>query len=74
METILEILRSLHPDIDYETNRSLIDDGVLDSFDLIEIIAEISDKFDVTITANEIIPENFNSADALHALVERLLD
>ena len=74
METILEILRSLHPDIDYETNRSLIDDGVLDSFDLIEIIAEISDKFDVTITANEIIPENFNSADALYALVERLLD
>ena len=74
METILEILRSLHPDIDYQTNRSLIDDGVLDSFDLIEIIAEISDKFDVTITANEIIPENFNSAEALHALVERLLD
>ena len=74
METLLEILSDLHPDIDFLTNHSLIDDGVLDSFDIIAIIADISDKFNVTITANEIIPENFNSVDALYALVERLLD
>jgi len=74
METLLEILRNIHPDVDFLSNHSLIDDGVLDSFDIITIIADISDKFDVTITANEIIPENFNSAEALYALVERLLD
>ena len=74
METLLEILNNLHPDVDFLTNHSLIDEGVLDSFDIIAIIADISDKFNVTITANEIIPENFNSVEALYALVERLLD
>jgi len=74
MEILLDILGKIHPDIDFLTNHSLIDDGVLDSFDIIAIIAEISDEFGVTITADEIIPENFNSADALNALVERLLD
>jgi len=64
----------LHPDIDFASHVSLIDDNVLDSFDIISIIAEINDKFDVTITADEIIPENFNSARALYALVERLMD
>ena len=70
----MEILKSLHPDIDFASHVSLIDDNVLDSFDIISIIAEINDKFDVTITADEIIPENFNSARALYALIERLMD
>ena len=74
MDTLLEILKGIHPDIDFASNHSLIDEGILDSFDIITIIADISDKFDVTITANEIIPENFNSVDAMYALVERLLD
>jgi len=74
METLLEILNGLHPDIDFQSTQALIDDGILDSFDIIAIIAEISDTFDITITANEIIPENFNSVDALYALVERLRD
>ena len=74
METLLEILKGLHPEIDFETHESLIDDSVLDSFDIITIIADINDKFDVAVTADEIIPENFNSALALYALVERLMD
>ena len=74
MEDLLEILRGLHPDIDFETCETLIDDGILDSFDIVTIIAEINDIFDVTITADEIIPENFNSARALFALLERLAD
>lgn len=74
MDDILEILRGLHPDIDFETCETLIDDGLLDSFDIVAIIAEISEKLDVTVTADEIIPENFNSARALYALVERLAD
>ena len=64
----------MHPDVDFEACDSLIDDCVLDSFDIVAIIAEISERFDVTVTADEIIPENFNSARALFSLVERLMD
>jgi len=74
LDELLLILRGLHPDVDYESCETLIEDGLLDSFDIVAIIAEISEKFDVTITADEIIPENFNSARALFALVERLMD
>lgn len=74
MEQLLEILRSLHPEINYETCNTLIDDNVIDSFDIVTLIAEINDEFDVAIPADEIVPENFNSAKALWQLVERLLD
>ena len=72
MEKLLEILSDLHPEIDFETNEELIDDGILDSLDIVTIVTEIDDKFDVTIPAEEIIPENFNSAKALMALITRL--
>ena len=64
----------LHPDVDFETCDTLIDDGILDSFDIVTIIAEISDAFDVKIGAEQIVPENFNSAEALWDLVRRLED
>jgi D-alanine--poly(phosphoribitol) ligase subunit 2 len=74
MEILLEILSELHPDVDFESCDTLIDDNILDSFDIITLIAEISSEFDVNIPAEEIVPENFNSAKALYALIERLLD
>ena len=74
MEQLLEILNSLHPDVDFETHDSLIDDKVLDSFDIVTLISEINNEFDVAIPAEEIIPENFNSAEALYELIERLED
>lgn len=74
MDELLEILTDLHPDVDFETCDTLIDDKILDSFDIVSIIAEINDVFDVTIPAEEIIPENFNSAEALYDLIERLGD
>ncbi|MCL2083710.1 MAG: acyl carrier protein [Oscillospiraceae bacterium] len=74
MEELLGILRGLRPEIDFGTHEALIDDGVLDSFDIVSIIAEIADVFDVSVGAEDIVPENFNSARALYALVERLLD
>ena len=74
MDELISILQSLHPEIDFTTHETLIDDCVLDSFDIISIIAEVNEKFDVTITADEIIPENFNSAKALYALLTRLMD
>lgn len=74
MEQLLEILKELHPEVDFETNDRLIDGKVLDSFDIVSVIAEINSEFDVAIPAEEIIPENFNSAQALWALVEKLMD
>ena len=74
MEQLLEILEELHPEVDFEACETLIDDKILDSFDIISIISEVNDVFDVTISAEYIIPDNFNSAKALYALIEKLED
>lgn len=74
MEDLLEILSELHPDIDFKTQEKLIDNMILDSFDIVTLISEISDNFDVTISAEHIIPENFNSAQAIYALIRKLED
>lgn len=74
MEELLEILEDLHPEIDFKTCDTLIEHSILDSFDIVTVIAEIDSVFDVTIPAEEIIPENFNSAKALYELIEKLYD
>ena len=72
MEQLLAILNDLHPDVDFTVTEDLIDDGILDSLDIVTLVTEIHSEFDVTIPAEEIVPENFNSAEALMALIERL--
>ena len=74
MEALLDILRELHPEVDFETCDTLIDDKILDSFDIISIITSVNSEYDVAIPAEEIVPENFNSAKALYALIQRLED
>lgn len=74
MEELLSILGELHPDVDFEREEHLIDDAILDSLDIVSLISEINETFDVTITAKDIIPENFNSARALYALIQHLAD
>ncbi len=74
MDKILEILTSIRPDVDFENEEKLIDDGILDSFDIVSVVGELCDAFDVTITVDDMEPENFNSAKAMLALVERLMD
>ena len=74
MEELLEILSDLHPEVDFTDCDTLIDDKILDSFDIISLITEINSEFDVAIPAEEIVPENFNSAEALYALIEKLQD
>ena len=74
MEELLEILEELHPEVDFETCDTLIDDKILDSFDIISIVTEVNSIFDVAIPAEELLPENFNSAKALWDLIERLQD
>ena len=74
MDEILEILEGINPDIDFETCDTLVDDGILASLDIVSVIAELSDAFDITIPARDIVPENFNCAGAVYAMVQRLLD
>lgn len=69
MDELKKILEELIPDIDLES-KALIDDGVIDSFDMVALVSEIMEAFDVTITVEEIIPENFNSKEAIMALIE----
>ena len=72
MEKLLEILQGIRPDVDFENETSLIDDGILDSFDVVSIISEIDDAFCVQIRINELDPENFNSMEAIWNLVQKL--
>ena len=73
-EKVMEILKELRPDVDFESSQTLIDDGILDSFDLVSLIGELTDAFGVDISFDDIEAENFNSADQIAALVKRLED
>ena len=74
LENVIDLLLEVEEDVDFENCTTLIDDNVLDSFDILQIVSTLDDAFDVEIPAKEIVPENFNSAAALLAMVERLLD
>lgn len=69
MEKLLEILKGIRPDVDFEHETSLIDDGILDSFDVVSIISGIDDCFGVQIRINELTPDNFNSVVAIWDLI-----
>ena len=74
LEEIIEILKEVHGEVDYTTEDKLIDKRIFDSFDVVNVVGELMDAFDVEITAEHMIPENFNSANAIAALVEQLLE
>ena len=70
-ETILEILTGVRSDVDFENSTKLIDDGILESLDLVAIVGELNDEFDVEISVEDLLPENFNSVDAMVELITR---
>ena len=72
MDQLLAILESLHPGMNIGENDDLIGSGLLDSLDIVTLITEINSAFDVNIPAEEILPENFCSAKAIYALIQRL--
>lgn len=74
MDTIIAILESLKPGIDYTTAQDLVTARVLDSLTILALIGELEDAFDIAIPAVEIVAENFNSIAAIDALVARLAD
>ena len=73
-EVLLEVLSELHPDVNFETEDELVERKIIDSFDIVTIIARIDEEFDVAIPADKIVPEHFNSMEALAQLVNELLD
>ena len=72
MEELLELLKSIRSDVDFENETELIDEGILDSFDVVAIISEIDDTFGVQIRINELDPENFNSIESIWNLIQKL--
>ena len=65
MERLLEILSGIRPDVDFLNEKNMIDDGILDSFDIVSIISELNDEYDIAIRVTELNPDNFNSAEAI---------
>ncbi len=74
LEDVIEMLEDIQEDIDYHTCTTLIDEQMLDSFDILAIVSAADDEFDIAIPAKDIVPENFNSAQALCDLLNRLSD
>ena len=72
MEKLLEILQSVRPDVDFETEDALIDDEILSSFDIIAMVSEINVQYGIEIQVDDLLPENFNSVDAILELIERM--
>lgn len=72
MEEFIKMLNAIKPGVDFANEEALVDDGILKSLDIISIISDIAAKYGVTIPSDEIIPDNFNSAQALYELVEDL--
>ena len=72
MEKLRDILAENWPDVDFSSENALIDDGVLTSLDVVALVSELNDAYDIEITAEDLLPENFNSVAAIEALIERL--
>lgn len=73
-QKIIEILQTMHPEADVAHNTHLVDDGILDSLDIVTLITELNAAFEVSIPAMEIVPDNFNSAAAMADMIQRIDD
>ena len=70
MEEFLKLLKKIKPNVDFTKEQALFDDGLLESLDIISIISEVAEVYGVLIPSDEIIPDNFNSAEAMYELIE----
>ena len=73
-EKILEILKSVRDDVDFENEKALIDDEILESFDVIQIVTTFMDEFNIFIDADDIEPENLNSFEAICDFVKKKME
>lgn len=72
MEQVIQILEQIKPEINFQKEEHLIDDELLTSFDIITLVALLNQKFQVSITAKEVVPENFQSAKCIYQMIERI--
>lgn len=72
MDELKQILEEIRPDLDFEVETKLIDDGILDSFDIISIVGELNMHYEIEINVEDLLPENFNSMSAIFELVTKL--
>ena len=70
MEKLLELLKNIKPEIDFENSANLVDEGILDSLEIVEIISSIEETFSITIDPDKIDPDNFQSADAMWKMIQ----
>ena len=71
-EKVMDILMDLRPDVDFENEKKLIGDGILESFDIMSLVAELEDEFDVKIKTKDLVAENFNSVDDMVTMLKKL--
>lgn len=72
MERLIEILEGIRPDVDFAGETGLMTNGILDSFDIVSIISELNDEYDISIRVNELNPVNFDSALSIMLMVTKL--
>lgn len=72
MDKLLEILENMRPDIDFGSEKKLVTDRLLESFDIISLVTEIGDEFDVKVKPADLVPENFDSVEAMWEMIQRL--
>ena len=74
MEKIIQILEEIRPDIDFRKEKKLIDGGLLDSFNILQLVDALADEYDLDIKPEDLVPQNFNSAEAIYEMMQRLLN
>lgn len=74
MEDLIKILSEIKPGVDFEKEENLMEDEILDSFDIVSLVAKIDEEFDVEITPKDLVPENFKSAKTIYDLITKLQD
>ena len=72
MDELLSILKGICPKVDFVNEKKLIDDGKLDSFDIISIVNELNEHYDIEIDVDDLEPDNFNTVEAMLELIEKL--
>ena len=70
-QQIIEILKEIRPEFEFEGVEDFFEEGMLDSFDLMTLVATLDERFSIKIDGTDILPENFANVDAIVALVEK---
>ena len=71
MDKVIKILTEIRPDVDFGTESGFVENGLLDSFDMVSLVSALEDEFGILIDGLDIVPENFDSVEGIAALVEK---